>query len=67
MEQLIVMQQVEVVPKNGKVQIDSAPQWQGTIIHVKLNSDVPVALNKIFGDNIPTSVDEYSDLINGLC
>ena len=52
--------------KNGKVQIDSAPQWQGTIIHVKLNSDVPVALNKIFGDNIPTSVDEYSDLINGL-
>lgn len=42
------------------------PYWQGTMIHMRLRADVAVNLANIFGNEIPTSVDEYDDLINGL-
>ena len=42
------------------------PYWHGTIIYMKLRADVAVDLANIFGNEIPTSVDEYDDLINGL-
>lgn len=42
------------------------PYWQGTMIHMKLRADVAVNLANIFGNEVPTSVDEYDDLINGL-
>ena len=42
------------------------PHWQGTIILMKLRPNVSVNLENIFGNEVPVSVDEYDDLINGL-
>ena len=56
--------EIHIDPQGQKTM--EVPHWQGTMIYMKLRADVAVNLANIFGNEIPTSVDEYDDLINGL-
>ncbi len=50
----------------GVVRTFPVPFWQGTAIHLEVNSCNDVLLENIFGDEIPTTVEEADELINGL-
>jgi hypothetical protein len=48
--------------ENGNVYTEKVPYWKGTLVHMKINSDSSPNMRNIFKDEIPTSVEEYSDL-----
>lgn len=47
--------------KNGNMRTKGGPHWQGTLICIKINTDIPINMNNIFGAEIPTSIEEFDD------
>ena len=48
--------------KDGNVYTEKVPYWKGTLVHMKINSDSSPNMINVFGDEIPTSIEEYVDL-----
>lgn len=52
--------------KGGSSTVKRGQYWDGTIIFNRIKTDVPVDINEIFDNQIPTSVDECDSEIEGL-
>lgn len=50
----------------GEIDVVDIPYFDGTIVSLCINLDNEVNFNEIFGENIPTSVEEAYDCINEL-
>ncbi|MCX7903290.1 MAG: hypothetical protein N2486_02155 [Caloramator sp.] len=51
---------------NKKIEVVDGPYWQGTLIYVRINTHNEVDLDKVFGEDIPTSVLEVDECIYDL-
>lgn len=51
---------------DGIVRTFAVPFWHGTAIHLEVNSCNDVQWENIFGDEVPTTVEEADESINGL-
>lgn len=50
---------------NGITNIFNGTYWQGTIIYLKIYTDNKVELQNIFGENLPETVENMEDYIDG--
>lgn len=51
---------------NGSVEVKESNYWQGTLLNLEINTNIDTSWNNIFGVDIPTTVIEADDCINGL-
>lgn len=50
---------------NGNIDICQGPYWQGTIVYLKIYTDNTVELESVFGTEIPETVENMEDYIEG--
>lgn len=52
--------------KRGHTDVFRCPYWQGTIVYCKVKTKNKIDYNKVFGETIPTTVEEYKESIYNL-
>lgn len=52
-----------LIANEKKVYVKESPYWQGTLVRVRINNN-PIDLS-IFGDDLPPSISEFEDTLNG--